>query len=399
MPAGGNNRINFQIGYTVDKAGLEQMQSLFQQIANKAKEPGNELNKGLQQAGKTAEVLDGILERTFNTELGTLTVAKFNQELINSGRTLKTVKQDLTQMGNQGAVAYNKLAQSILHTNQQIQQSNKFLDDMADTFTKTVKWGIASSVFNNITNSIQKAYTFTKQLDTSLNDIRIVTDKSAESMERFAQQAQSAAKGMGASTLDYTNAALIYYQQGLSDSEVQARAETTIKAANVTGQKGEEVSEQLTAVWNGYKVTAEETELYVDKLAAVAASTAADLEELSTGMSKVASAANAMGVDFDDLNAQLATIVSVTRQAPESVGTALKTIYARLGDLKADGTDEFGVSLGEVSSQLSTMGIQILDTNGDLRNMTDVMAEVAEKWQGWTEAQRQAAAVAMAGKR
>ena len=131
----------------------------------------------------------------------------------------------------------------------------------------------------------------------------------------------------------------------------------------------------------------------------MAATTAADLEELSTGMSKVASAANAMGVDFDDLNAQIATIVSVTRQAPESVGTALKTIYARLGDLKVDGVDEFGVKLGEVSSQLQTMGIQILDQTGNMRGMTSVMAEVADKWNTWTEAQRQAAAVAMAGKR
>ena len=116
-------------------------------------------------------------------------------------------------------------------------------------------------------------------------------------------------------------------------------------------------------------------------------------------MSKVASAASSMGVDFDDLNAQIATIVSVTRQAPESVGTALKTIYARLGDLKVDGVDEFGIKLGEVTSQLQTMGIQILDQNGNMRDMTSVMTEVASKWDNWTRAQQQAAAVAIAGKR
>jgi len=394
-----NNKINFQVGFSVDKSGLSQMQSLFQQIVFSAQEPGNKLNTGLQQAAKTASTLDGILSRTFNTELGTLNVTKFNQELKNSGLTLKTVQSDFSKIGTQGADAYNRLAQAVLGTNQQLKQSSKLLNDMFTTFKNTVRYGISSSIFNNMTNSIQKAYDYSKQLDTSLNDIRIVTDKSSESMADFAQQANEAAKSLGASTLDYTNASLIYFQQGLSDAEAAARAETTIKAANVTGQTGEEVSEQLTAVWNGYKVTAEETELYVDKLAAVAATTAADLEELSTGMGKVASAANAMGVDFDDLNAQIATIVSVTRQAPESVGTALKTIYARLGDLKVDGVDEFGVSLGEVSSQMVQMGIQILDQEGNLRDMSSVIAEVAEKWTGWTEAQRQAAAVAMAGKR
>lgn len=74
-------------------------------------------------------------------------------------------------------------------------------------------------------------------------------------MERFAVQANEAAKALGASTLDYTKASTIYYQQGLGDEETAARTETTIKAANVTGQAGDEVSEQLTAIWNGYKVS------------------------------------------------------------------------------------------------------------------------------------------------
>ena len=77
-------------------------------------------------------------------------------------------------------------------------------------------------------------------------------------MDRFAAKANKAAKELAASTTDYTEASLIYYQQGLSGKEVDSRAETTLKAANVTGQSAAEVSEQLTAVWNGYKVSAEE---------------------------------------------------------------------------------------------------------------------------------------------
>ena len=393
------NRIQIGIGFNVDKSGLEQLQSLIQQIANRGKDPGQKMNDGLRKAASTAEQLNTILAKTFNSDLGTLNVMKFNQELTKSGMTMQSIQKDFSKAGSSGALAYNRLAQSILNTNFQLKESNKLLDSMATTMANTIRWSITSGIVNAITNSISKAVTYAKQLDNSLNDIRIVTDKSAYSMANFAEDANKAAKTLGASTLEYTNASLIYYQQGLSDEEVKARAETTIKAANVTGQSGSEVSEQLTAVWNGYKVTAEETELYVDKLAAVAATTAANLEELSTGMSKVAAAANAMGVDFDDLNAQIATIVSVTRQAPESVGTALKTIYGRLGDLQVDGVDEFGVSLGKVSGQLKMMGIDILDVNGDMRDMTSVMTEVAEKWDTWTRAQQQAAAIAMAGKR
>jgi len=88
---------------------------------------------------------------------------------------------------------------------------------MATSMSNTVKWGITSSVFNNITGAIQKAYYYSKDLNSSLNDIRIVTGDSVEKMERFAKSANEASKSLGRSTLDYTNAALSFYQQGLSD--------------------------------------------------------------------------------------------------------------------------------------------------------------------------------------
>ena len=393
------NRINYTIGYTVDKTGLQQLQSLFQTIAFQAQEPANKMNAGLQQAGRTATQLDAILEKCFNQDLGTLNVTRFNQELKKANLTTTQIKADLAGAGATGSMAFNNLGSSILKTNIQLKQTNKLLDSMAVSMANTVKWGITSSIFNTVTSSISKSVNYAKQLDKSLNNIRIVTGKSKDEMAEFAVEANNAAKSLGASTLDYTNASLIYAQQGLSDAEVKARAEVTVKAANVTGQTGEEVSEQLTAVWNGYKVTAAETELYVDKLAAVAASTAADLEELSTGMSKVAAAANSMGVDIDQLNAQLSTIISVTRQAPESAGTALKTIYARMADLKLGETDEDGVGLGYVSAEMTKIGVNVLDANGNLKDMGDVVEEVAEKWDKLSKAQQVSIASAMAGKR
>ena len=94
-------------------------------------------------------------------------------------------------------------------------------------------------------------------------------------------------------------------------------------------------------------------------------------------MSKVASAANLMGVDVDQLNAQLATIVSVTRQAPESVGTALKTIYARMGDIESGLSDE--TTLGNYTQEMANMGINVLDMNGKLRDMGEVIEEIGNK--------------------
>lgn len=395
-------KITYDIGFNVDKNGLKTAQQELQKISNMS-ESGfrmHGITSDFKEIKTAASQLQGILERSFNTQLGTYNIRTLHKEILALGQNgFKKLQQDILKAKELGVGAFSDLAMEVLTTNNAFAKSSKLLSDLGKTLGNTIKWSISSSLVNAFTGSIQKAWSYAQKLDESLNNIRIVTGKSAEDMENFAKQANKAAKSLGASTTSYTNAALIYYQQGLGEKDVQARTKTTLKAANVTGQSAAEVSEQLTAVWNGYKVVAEEAELYVDKLAAVAATTAADLEELSTGMSKVASAANAMGVDVDQLSAQLATIVSVTRQDASVVGTALKTIYSRMGDLKVSGVDEFGTSLGDVSGQLKQMGINVLDQEGNLRDMGIVIEEVAAKWGTWTNAQQQAAAVAIAGKR
>ena len=401
------NKINFEIGFTTNLKNLNQLKSELAEIRKLTQStsfslPADQVGNVL----KSANNLEHAMTAAFNPKLNTVNVQKFNNILKQSGTNLAEIQKNFSTLGAVGNKAFAQGVSNLMSFNNAAKQTNEFLENIGTSIGNTIRWSLISSAINTISGGIQQSYYYIKDLDSALNDIRIVTGKSADEMSKFAEEANNAAKSLAVTTEDYTQGSLIYYQQGLDDETVKALTEITAKTSNVTGQSMGAVSEELTAVWNGYKVANEAAkegmqvyEEYVDKMAAVGASTASDLQELSTAMSKVASAASAMGVDFDDLNAQIATIVSVTRQAPESVGTALKTIYARLGDLKVDGVDEFGVKLGEITGQLQTMGIQILDSNGDMRAMSDVMAEVAEKWNTWTSAQRQAAAVAMAGKR
>lgn len=394
-------QLNYRVYYTVDKSGLTELKQELKNLQNMTLNDLMRIDTSatttqLSNIKNSAKEVENALKKAFNADLGTVNVTKLNHELKNLN--INKIYKDLSSAGAVGKSAFRTMANEVLSTNIQLKESHQLLDKFAATMKNTVKWKVTSDIVNKMSNSIQSAWNFTKALDSSLTDIRIVSSKSADEMERFAKQANNAAQALGKSTKDYTEASLIYYQQGLSDEEVAARTETTLKAANVTGQKTSQVSEQLTAVWNGYRVSAAETEKYVDKLAAVAASTASDLEELSTGMSKVAAAANTAGVDFDQLNAILSTVISVTREAPETIGSSFKTIFARLGDLAIDGEDDFGVTLGKVSGQMEKLGIQILDEQGNMRKMGTIIEDTAEKWKGWTQAQKQAAAVAMGGK-
>ena len=396
--------IDVDVNTKINKKGIDDLLRQLQALKNLTgqdlinvgtAENLNQANSKLKEIKESAMQIEAALNKSFNFTLGTTDLTKLNNEL-NKLDWAKIIK-DFNNAGAMGKNAFRSVTTEVLTTNLQLKESHKLLKAMGQTMANTIKWGISSSVMNAFVGSVEKAYSFVKDLDTSLNDIRIVTNKSAEEMNRFAVAANKSARALAASTRDYTEAALIYYQQGLSDEEVEARTNITIKTANVTKQSTEEVSEQLTAVWNGYNVTVQESEAYIDKLAAVAASTAADLEELSVGMSKVASSANAMGVPIDQLNAQLATIISVTRQAPESVGTALRTIYARMGDIEAGLDTE--TTLGSYTAEMKELGVNVLDADGNLRDMGDVITEVGNNWSKMSREQQIALAQTMAGTR
>ena len=325
------NQIRYQVDFNVKGNSLNQLKSSLQslqklKISDVMKINNMDTSSAVSALGHIKEQalnVEKALKESFNVKLNTTNIDTFNQSLKNSGSSIEQVFNAFKTGGVAGENTFRALSSQVFNTNIQLKQTHSILDKVSTTFVNTIKWNAASTAVNTLTRSVQQAWGFVKSLDTSLNDIRIVTGKSAEEMANFSVKANEAAKSLGKTTTDYTKAALIYAQQGLKDEEIEKRTDITLKVANVTGQSAEAVSEQLTAIWNSYKVGVEDAELYIDRLAAVAATSASDLEQLSTGMSKVASAASILGVSEEQLAAQMSTIISVSRQAPETVGAAL----------------------------------------------------------------------------
>lgn len=395
-------RIQYDVGFNTDTKQLDEVKKQLQEISKltntKFKQNGIFSTDEMQKIRSVATEVSNAINKAYNPKINSVNITKFNTELAKSNLTVKQIYDNFNKVGTTGQNAFRNLQTSLLTTNKELKQTHTFLDNIATTLSNTIKWNAASGAVNTLTAKISGAVSYIERLDSSLNDIRIVTGQSADEMDKFAVKANKAAENLGKSTLDYTKAALTYYQQGLSDDEVAARTEVTMKASNVTGQSTDDVAEQLTAVWNGFKVAAEDTEEYVDKLAAVGAATASDLKELSSGMAKVASGAASMGVNIDQLTASLATIVSTTRQDASSVGTALKTIYSRIADIKA-GADDAETTLGNYSGKMAELGFNVLDSEGKMRDLGVVMEEIGNDWKNLSREQQIYLAQTMAGTR
>ena len=406
-----NNSIKFNIDFNANTSGINQAKKALEQLKNlTTKDIAIFNNTGLDDAGlkKARAILNDItaeagkaeiaMEAAFNQKLNTVNMQKFKEELVKSGTSVQNLNKIMSQAGPIGQKAFTEMSAGIANVKYQTVQTTTVMDKLSASLQRTLTTFISMNIINKVKGSINEAYGYVKNLDTSLNEIRIVTGKSADEMDRFAEKANKAAASLGKATTDYTKASTIFYQQGLSDAEVGARTDVTIKASNTTGQDTKAMADNLTALWNGFNVGAEDAEIYVDRLAALAATTASNLDELTTAMSKTASMANVMGMSEEQLAASISTVVSVTRQAPESVGTAFKTILSRISDIST-GAKEAETTLGNYSSKLAAMGINVLDSSGKLRDMGDVIEEVGGKWTNYSREQQVAIAGIMGGQR
>lgn len=357
------------------------------------------LNKDLLTASKTAIQLRQNLETAFNVKTGNLDLVKFNQSMKSAGMSLEKYRTQLMNLGPAGAQSFAQLSMAIMQADAPLTRVNSKLNDFAVSLKNTAKWQISSSILHGLIGSINSAYSYAQNLNTSLNNIRIVTGASTDEMSKFAIEANKAAKSLSTSTKTYADAALIFYQQGLGDKDVKERTDAVIKMANVTKDSAAEVSSYMTAIWNNFDDGSKSLEHYADVMTALGAATASSTAEIADGLEKFASIGKTIGLSYDYATSALATIVSQTRQSADTVGTGLRTIFSRLQGLSLGETLEDGVDLNKYSKALNSVGVQILDASGNMKNMDTILDSLAGKWTSLSQAQKTALAQTVGGVR
>lgn len=401
-----NSTIGVNLAFTADTdRAKRQLQDLQNQLSKIISQPMqlqiNDANmtQKLREASLAAADLKVHLEKATNVDTGTLDFSKLSQSIKQSGTSLNEYADKIREIGPAGQQAFLSLAQSVASAEIPIKRSNKLVTEMWTSLKNTARWQISSSVLHGFTGALQSAYGYAEDLNESLNNIRIVTGQSIEQMADFAKEANKAAKALSTTTTEYTKASLIYYQQGLSDKEVKDRTDITIKMANAAGQNAETVSDQLTAVWNNFYDGSKSLEYYADVMTALGAATASSTEEISTGLNKFAAIAETVGLSYEYAASALATVTATTRQSADIVGTAFKTLFARIQDLELGKTLDDGTTLGKYSAALDTIGVNIKDDNDNLKEMDQILEEMAAKWNTISKDEQTALAQTVAGTR
>lgn len=269
----------------------------------------------------------------------------------------------------------------------------KFGDIISGTF-------LGTSLSNLFQTGLSRGIEFFKDYDEILTRTMMVTGQTREEVNNLTSSYNRLANQLSSTTKDVAAAQLVFYQQGLGTSEALKMAEASIAISKTGGIDAAEAADRLTAAVRGYQLSANEAMGIADKMSALDAAAASSVDELTVAMQKSASQARMAGLDLDYYMAYLSTMQEVTREAPENIGTAMKSITSRLQEIKDIGKiEEDGTTFSNVAKALTSIGIAATDSSGQLRTLQDIMNELGPMWNTLDRNHKAYIATVLAGNR
>lgn len=128
--------------------------------------------------------------------------------------------------------------------------------------------------------------------------------------------------------------------------------------------------------------------------------TATGSDELAIAMSKVAGTTSVAQISLEKMSSWLSLISSKTRESAETVGFSMQSILSRYMSIKEKGfNEEDATKINDVTKALSSIGIQATDSQGQLKNFTEIMDSLGDKFNSLTTNQKAYITTTLAGTR
>ena len=392
-------------------------------------------NKSIaEQAQKTEKLRKEIEELSKFTNIEDLFKTlkdDFNIPTDSIEKSVDGIKELQKDLSNVNSKAYEQLNQRLKEMGLNADQAEAYIEELkreligigsaqkeiehANSEMENLKNQVLQ--FFSITNSIQlfkrvvqESVETVKELDAVMTETAVVTDFTIGDMWEKLPEYSEQASNLGSSISDLYSATTLYYQQGLKTNEAMGVGVETMKMARIANMDATDATTAMTAALRGFNMEVNEmnAQKVNDVYSELAAITAADTSQIATAMGKTASIAASANMEFETTAALLAQIIETTQEAPETAGTAMKTIIARFTEVKelfSEGMltseDEEGeeININKIDAALRSVGISLKDFLNGSKGIDDIFLELASKWDTLDLATQRYIATTAAGSR
>ena len=291
-------------------AGLEATIQGFNNYANAVQEAKNKLEE-LKNSQATQTQLEEAKQKYQEATEGLNnfieSCLKMNPALKNAGNSLQATGDAVSSLPGKTSAAISEL-----------DRLNNSANKLSQLKSRMAYFFSFYKVMNTIRNVVREATTTIKDLDSVMTEISVVTQMTQKDLWDQMDTYKAIANEYAVSIKGVYEVSQLYYQQGLQTAQVMDLTVETLKMAKIASIDYTTATDYMTVAVRGFKMEISDAQRVTDVYSALAATTASNTKELAVAMSKTASSAEAVGSSFESTSAMIATMVSVTREAPEN---------------------------------------------------------------------------------
>lgn len=252
--------------------------------------------------------------------------------------------------------------------------------------TRMLQWTAAGAAIFGVQRLLKNMGSVILEVDDQMTELKKVMDEDTN-FDRMLERSTVTAKEFGRTITDVNEAFIEFGRQGLNEDQIELMAKATNLLANVGDIDAETAASRLTGTLNIFKKDYREATDIVDRFNEVQNNYATTVPILTEAVGRAGASAKTFGVTLEENIGHITAIGISTRESGSIIGNSLKTIYSRI------------TTMDDSISALESVGIRVFNPmTEDIRPVNDLLTELAGKWDGLSESEKQHIAVQLAGR-
>ena len=341
----------------------------------------NELKQTIALYQRQAQLNANNLTSKYGNNLSNQSKAQI-QEYLLSVTQLTSKTPALSSKIKDLNMQFRELSSSIQNSTQ---RATTFGQQLGDAFSRIPAYLLSGSIFYGAITALKNITQQAVEIDTLMTNIRRVMDLPDYKFNELLQTSLDLSNELSNKVSDVLEITGSFGRMGFQADELSDLTKTAQVLQNISDLTASDTVNTLTAAMLNFNVSAKDSISIADKLNEVDNNFAISTLDMANSIRKAGSTASTFGVELNDLIGYTAAIGSTTRESGNIVGNSLKTIFARIGNNRSS------------IKALDQIGISVQTAAGEAKTSSQLIGEVAEKWDSLSDAQKQNTSIGVAG--
>ena len=334
---------------TKTKTELSRCQNEYQKTGNKVEDWKNKLNTAEAQVIKAN---NAVAENARYMEEASVSADKCAKSIDEYGKALKAPEQIDTESLLQGAV----------------------IGKAVDLATNAV-----GTIAGKAKEAAEYAVNVGSSFEAGMSEVAAIYGATGSQLEALTAKAKELGSSTKFSATEAASALTNMSLAGWSVDESLAGIDGVLQLAAASGMSLADVSQAVTDNISSFKLEASDATQIADMMAFAQANSSTTAAELAQSYKNCAANMSAAGQDIETTTSMLESLANNGLRGSEA-GTALTAMMRDLTSKMKDGK----IAIGDAS-------VEVMDSNGNFRDMTDILKDVENATDGMGDAQKQAA--------